>query len=175
MSSTLQYKSIFLRAVESSDIDLLYTWENDTTIWQHGSTTYPFSRDILQKFIESSDFNIYTHNQLRFMICHIETKETIGIIDLYDFDPRHLRAGIGIFIAKKHRNNQYANNAIQCCINYCKSILFLQQVYAEIPNDNLISKQVFTKIGFIESGIRKQWLKTQDGYIDQTIMQCILL
>ena len=52
-------KKIILRALELSDIDLLYQWENDKNIWQVSNTLVPFSRYILKKYIENSFKDIY--------------------------------------------------------------------------------------------------------------------
>ena len=37
-------KTIYLRALEPTDIDLLYDWENDVALWDVAETFVPFSR-----------------------------------------------------------------------------------------------------------------------------------
>ena len=44
---------ITLRALEPEDIELLYSWENDTELWQVSNTLAPFSKYVLTQFIES--------------------------------------------------------------------------------------------------------------------------
>ena len=51
---SLAGKKIILRAVEPSDIDLIYTWENDPDNWFVSNTRTPYSREIIKKYIESS-------------------------------------------------------------------------------------------------------------------------
>ncbi|MBA7522215.1 hypothetical protein ES705_14333 [subsurface metagenome] len=91
-------KKINLRALEAEDIGLLYEWENDKRIWQVSNTITPFSKFILQKYLDNSHMDIYQAKQLRLMIDLAEgdSKRTVGAIDLFDFDPFHLRAGVGI-------------------------------------------------------------------------------
>ena len=36
-------KQIELRAVEPEDLDALYRWENDSSLWIYGSTVSPLS------------------------------------------------------------------------------------------------------------------------------------
>src|SRR5512145_129569 len=55
---------ILLRAVEPYDIDVLYRWENDTEIWRVSNTITPFSKFILEKYIESAHLDIYQAKQL---------------------------------------------------------------------------------------------------------------
>jgi len=44
------------------------------------------------------------------MIDHIEDKITIGTIDIFEFDPFHKRAGIGILIGNEsYRRKGYAS------------------------------------------------------------------
>ena len=42
-------KQIELRAVEPEDLDALYRWENDSSLWIYGSTVSPFSRYLLKR------------------------------------------------------------------------------------------------------------------------------
>ena len=73
-----------LRALEPEDIDLLYEWENDHSIWYVSNTLTPFSKYILKKYIENSHLDIYQTKQLRLMIdvCREADPETVGAIDI---------------------------------------------------------------------------------------------
>jgi len=42
--------SISLRAVEPADIDLLYHWENDTSIWKVSNTLTPYSHFQIEEY-----------------------------------------------------------------------------------------------------------------------------
>ena len=94
----LKGELVALRAMEPTDLELLYRWENDSDVWTISNTRTPFSKYVLKNFIETSSQDIYTAKQLRLMIDENATGETIGIIDLFDFDPFHLRVGVGILI-----------------------------------------------------------------------------
>ena len=65
----IESEHIYLRAIESSDVDLLYNIENDISIWKISQTITPFSKEILQLYLDSSHQDIYTTKQLRLMIC----------------------------------------------------------------------------------------------------------
>ena len=92
----LDDSEILLRALEPSDVDVLYRWENDTTIWGVSTTIAPFSKETLRRYIEDVQ-DIYEAKQLRLMIADKKSGNTIGTIDLFDFDAHNRRAGIGIF------------------------------------------------------------------------------
>ena len=61
-----------LRALEPSDLDLIYDVENDKSLWKYSNISSPFSRHTLKKFIESSHLDIIEHKQLRLVICENE-------------------------------------------------------------------------------------------------------
>jgi len=96
--------------MEPYDLDNLYLWENDPENWFVSQTRAPYSKHILSQFIDESNKDIYEIKQMRLMITIKNTggdeKLTVGAIDLFDFDPFHRRAGIGILVARKEIRRQ---------------------------------------------------------------------
>ena len=169
----LQGEHVSLRAIEPEDIDLLYQWENDAENWKISNTQTPFSRFVLEQYIATSHEDIYNVKQLRLMISD-NNKKTVGCIDLFDFDPNHLRAGVGVLIAEKtDRKKGYASEALQLLINYCFLSLNLHQLYCNIGVDNEASVLLFQKHGFQITGIKKQWLREGSDFKDELTLQRI--
>jgi diamine N-acetyltransferase len=168
-------KNIALRAVELSDADLIYQWENDPEIWQVSNTITPFSRYVIEQYILNSEQDIFTAKQLRLMIDHVSGKEirTIGAIDLFDFEPLHRRAGVGILILNRERGHGYASEALELLKTYVFGTLQLHQLYCHITTDNTASLALFKKHGFVICGTRKDWLRLEDGWKEEHILQCI--
>lgn len=170
----MEFKEIKLRAPEPEDLDILYKWENDTGIWQISNTLSPFSKYTLRKYIENSHKSIFETSQLRFMIDIIQSGKTVGTIDLFDFDPFHLRAGIGVLIADPgERRKGYAEMSIRCLANYCFNTLKVHQLYCNITEDNRASISLFTKIGFSEIGRKRDWIRDNNGFKDEILYQMI--
>jgi diamine N-acetyltransferase len=170
----MKYKEISLRALEPEDLELLYEWENNLSYWVISNTVVPFSKYTLKRYLKNSHKNIYETGQLRLMIDHIPNNTAIGTIDIFDFDPFHKRAGLGILIAKEeYRRKGYASMAIKCLIDYCFSTLQLHQIYCNILANNCESMDLFKKAGFVQSGIKKDWIKISDDYLDEYIFQLI--
>jgi len=173
MKKYLSNYKITLRAIEPEDIDLLYAWENDPEIWEVSHTLVPFSKYILALYIQNADKDIYESRQLRLMIDTAEGK-TIGAIDLFDFEPYHSRAGIGLLIhAKQDRSKGYASAALDLLISYCFNKLNLHQLYANIETSNLVSLALFEKQGFVSCCTKKEWLMTDTGWKDEIMLQLI--
>ena len=170
----LENNHIKLRALEPEDIDLIYNWENNSAIWQVSNTLTPFSRHILSEYIANAHLDIYTQKQLRLMIVSKKNRKTVGSVDLFDFDPFHLRAGLGILIADtKDRRKSYATHALEGVKKYAFEHLLLQQLYCNISTDNKISIHLFQQAGFEITGTKKQWLKTANGWKDEYFLQLI--
>jgi diamine N-acetyltransferase len=165
---------ICLRQVEPIDSHTIYNWENDTEIWHVSDTVSPYSLYQIEQFIINSE-DIYTSKQIRLMIDSLETKEavSIGAIDIYDFDPHHRRAGVGIVIDSAHRNKGYAEEALKLLEQYCFTFLELHQLYCFIAANNTQSILLFSKRGYTLSGTRKDWLLQDGKWIDQLHFQLI--
>ena len=174
---TKDRSQVILRALELSDVELLYQWENDKRIWQVSNTLVPFSRYILKKYVENSFKDIYEMKQLRLMI-DVKTGpdkfRSVGSVDLFDFDPYHLRAGVGILIAADNeRGKGYATDALKELIAYAFNTLQLNLLYCNISTANIASISLFKKAGFTLIGIKKKWNRTTAGYEDEALLQLI--
>lgn len=174
MNNILTYGKVNLRPLEPDDLDLLYEWENNMDIWEVSNTKTPYSKHILAQYLVESANDIYTTKQLRLVIQN-EQNQAVGAVDLFDFDPYHLRAGIGILVHDdKNRRHGYAEDALQALSAYALEVLGLKQLYANISEDNEGSIRLFTKTGFTQSCIKKDWLKTINGWKDELFFQKML-
>lgn len=172
----LKGKITRLRAIEPNDIDLIHQWENDSSFWQISNTLTPFSRSIIKQFVDNAHLDIFQAKQLRLMIDKIGDKhnETIGTIDLFEFDPFHKRAGVGILISdEQNRNKGYASDALDVLIKYCFTVLQLHQLFCNISTDNLSSIKLFENKGFKLIGTKKDWLLTTNGWADESMYQLL--
>jgi diamine N-acetyltransferase len=173
MHNLLKGEKIYLRALEPDDVNILYKWENETSVWHLSNTLSPFSKYVLEQYVQNSHLDIYTTKQLRLIVCD-KTEKAIGCIDLFDFDPKNLRAGIGILIAEEpEKQKGYATEALQLLINYSFDVLNLHQLYCNINTDNTISLSLFQKQGFIVTGTKKEWNKTALGWKDECFLQLL--
>ena len=165
-----------LRALEPEDLELLYTIENDTEMWNVGSQTAPLSRFHLRDYIANNACDIYKDEQVRYIIEVTEgkRKEAIGIIDLFNFSPQHNRAELGVAILKKHARCGYAQRAISEISKIGKNIIHLKQIYAIVPEEHHASLRMLEKSGFCFGGTLKEWLYNGEKYANATIMQLFL-
>lgn len=169
----LKGQHIHLRALEPEDLDFLEATENDASFWEISSTQVPFSRYLLEQYIANSHQDIYTAKQLRLIIADNNTDKPIGIIDLFDFNPQHKRAGIGVLIIKDYQQKGVASEALELLIQYSFSVLNVHQLYANITADNTNSLALFKKFQFTTVGTKKDWVYTNNEYKDEILLQLI--
>jgi len=174
---------IQLRALEPSDLDQLYKWENDSSIWSVSGTLAPFSRFVLEQYLASSHQDIYSNKQLRLIVDltvnddegELENySRSIGCIDLFDFDPKNRKAGVGILIADRaDRGKGYATEALNLLVDYGFDVLDLHQIYSNVRVDNESSVALFKKIGFEITGLKQDWILDGGRWYDEYTMQMI--
>ncbi len=164
---------IKLRALEPEDLEFLYNMENNPLFWEVSHTKTPFSRYVLRQYLENSHLDLYEAKQLRLMITEKDTEKRIGMIDLFDFNPQHQRAGIGVGIHSDFQKKGYASEALDLLIAYCFQHLNLHQLYVNITPDNTKSIALFTKFGFAKAGVKKDWLLVKGTYKDELTFQLI--
>lgn len=170
---TLHGESVLLRALEPEDLDFLYTIENDEAIWHVSHTQTPFSRYVLRQYLENAHQDIYQARQLRLVIAKAGSGQVAGFIDLFDFDPQHRRAGVGVAVASDQRQHGLASEALELLIRYAFSQLQLHQLYCNITPDNAPSVALFTKFGFVKSGTKKDWNVIDGRFADEDFYQLI--
>lgn len=168
---SLKGEHIRLRALEPNDLDFLYKLENNEAIWEISGTTTPYSRHVLQEYLDNAHRDIYDVKQLRLCICD-ESDTVIGLIDLFDFDPKNHRAGLGLIILEhKNRNRGVGAEAIRLVTDYAFSTLGLRQLYANVIIGNDVSIHLFKKLGYEEVGIKKDWIFSNGIYKDEILFQ----
>ena len=168
---SLKGEHISLRALEPDDLDFLYELENNETLWEISSTATPYSRHILKNYLDNAHRDIYDVKQLRLCICN-KSKIVIGLIDLFDFDPKNHRAGIGLVVLEdENRNRGIGTEALKMFTDYAFGTLALRQVYANVVTGNDASINLFRKLGFQEIGTKKDWVFSNGLYKDEIMFQ----
>ena len=170
----LQNKLISLRALEPRDIELLFDLENDVELWKYSNRNQPYSTDLLQNYNANSHKDIFETRQIKFTISTMEDI-AVGFIDLFDFEPLHHRAGVGLVIRKLDHRKGYGAAALDLIGNYAGKHLQLHQIYAQIAVENKISIQLFENKGYCFVGIKKDWNFYEGKYHDEIIYQKLIV
>jgi diamine N-acetyltransferase len=167
----LENENIRLRAVEPEDLDKLYIWENNSQLWEVGNTRNPYSRFVLKQYIVDSDKDIYENKQLRLMIVDVKTGETVGTVDLFDFDIHNSRIALGLFVDTTFQGKGYAKLSLQLVEEYVFEFLKINQLYCHIAENNIASIHMFEQEKFEKTSLLKNWIKTSTGFENIVVFQ----
>lgn len=170
---TLKGEHIYLRALEPEDLPFIHTIENDESIWEISNTITPYSKYLIKQYLDHAHKDIYEVKQLRLVISR-KDDVVIGMIDVFDFDFKNRRAGIGILVKEEaNRQKGYGKEALSLLVNYCFTHLDLHQLYCNISEENKASQKLFTNQGFTEIGLKKDWNLVNNKFKNEYIFQLI--
>ena len=169
----LSDEMLTLRAPEMSDLDMLFLWENDSSLWHVGNAIAPYSRKQLWEYIETYVADIFATRQLRFIIQENNSEKPIGTIDLFDFDPINRHASLGIYIQEDYRQKGYAKRAIEILCKYCSVHIGMHTLTAITSVNNNAGMKLFKSCGFSTSGCLRSWIRRSSTYEDAIVLQLL--
>ncbi len=163
---------IRLRPLEPEDLELMYTIENDRSLWWMSGTSAPYSYYLLREYIANNATDIYKDEQVRFVIeCD---GQAAGMIDLFDFSPKNCRAELGVALLRSFQKRGIAREAISRIAEYARDVVHMHQIYAIVPVSNHSSVSMLEACGFEHSGTLHNWINHGGKYEDAHFMQLFL-
>jgi diamine N-acetyltransferase len=128
---------------------------------------------MIDQYVLNAYKDIYEVKQLRLII---ETNKGIplGMIDLFDFDFKNKRAGVGVVIKNtEDRQKGYGKEALLLLVKYSFNRLDLHQLYCNILEDNIPSIKLFENVGFKRVGLKKDWNYSDGKFKNEFLLQLI--
>lgn len=159
--------SLTLRAPEPEDIDFLFELENDQNIWNVSNNAAPYSKFQIKEFIQNHQ-NLHTSLQCRLIIENQGVAK--GCIDVFDYNPFHSHANIGISIVKEHRDNGIGKKALNALLNYNSAHWHIKNFIAHVYENNLASLKVFESADFKKVGKYLQFKKLSNGSLTNLVI-----
>ena len=161
-------KKVVLRAMELSDCKMIRQMFNDPEIedmvvgW-----AFPVSDYAQVKWLES---HYNDQRNLRFVI---ETPEdgAVGIATLMDIDWKNRRADHGIKLSSKERRTKgIGTDAVMAVMRYAFDELGLHRLEGSWFETNAASIGLYKKCGWVEEGIRREYVYKRGCYRDLTVV-----
>jgi diamine N-acetyltransferase len=152
--------SLILRPVSLSDARTIFEWENDRENWIQSGINKPYKLEEIEQYAIKNE-QLIVDGQTRFMIDR-NSEETIGCIDLFDYDKVKQMATVGLLIDRKYREKGYGSESLSAIAQISKKIFSLSTLKALILAENEISWRLFKKNGFITDDTKAQ-IYTYEG------------
>ena len=164
---------ITLRAVEPEDVDIIYQWENAPDQWSESPLHAPISRHALTMYaLSAGTEDVFQSRQIRLMA--LLGSELVGCVDLFDFDPFHHRAAMGLLVAPEHRGQGLGRRIVEVLEDFGRKQMQLHQVYCDIAESNTASLTLFRNLGYTNCGTMKDWVVRENSYENAIRVQKIL-
>ena len=151
----LNSKSLLLRPIASSDINLTYLgWLNDPEVSRYLETRFvPQSMESLQHYWQSHRDD---PSSPWFAICLTDDGSHIGNIKLGPINWTHRRADLSLFIGDRQSwGKGHATDAISLVTSWAFKVLDLQKLSAGVYSGNIGSLRAFEKCGYRLEGTFK--------------------
>lgn len=167
----LHGRHVYLRALEPEDLDFIYEVENRPEHWVMTDFTVPYSRFSVRQYLQDTRCDLFADKQLRLVMALCESHTPIGTMDLFNYQPLHAHAEVGILVRQKHRGKGYAHEALGLLCEYAFGYLHLHQLVAHVVADNEVSLRLFRSCGFVSCGLLKEWWRVDGVYKDVVLLQ----
>ena len=153
-TGVLRGRTVRLRPLEESDVSLLTGWygDDDVRFWLHLSEDTP---DMLTADAHRHRYELLRADPARVLWC-IETAagQPIGSLTLFDINPVHGRAELGVMIGEKDCwARGYGTDAIGQALAYAFGELDLRRVSLITDVDNERAIRCYEKCGFVREGL----------------------
>lgn len=161
-------KIVTLRAMTKDDLKMICDMFNDPEIenlvvgW-----SFPLSYEQQEKWFEN---NMNDQKNFRFVI---ETPEdgAVGIATLTDIDWKNRCADHGIKLAKKERRSKgIGTDTVMSIMRYAFDELGLHRLEGSWFDSNVASKGLYTKCGWKEEGVKREYVYKHGEWRDLTIV-----
>ena len=167
--------TIYLRALEPEDLELLYTIENAPDLWSVSNNDGPYSRFALKQYIASQPASIFECGMIRLIACLRESDKAIGIVDLIDYSALHQRAEVCVALLKEEQQRGYGKCILQELEVWAIKKYKLRILYAYTMADaEAAGKKLFASMGYNEQGVMREWHYNGKTFADIAIFQKIL-
>lgn len=161
-------KKVTLRAMEMKDCEMVREMFNDPDMedmvvgW-----SFPLSQYAQEQWFVQ---NYNNQNSFRFVI---ETEEdgAIGIATLINIDWKNRRAEHGMKLVKvDNRSKGLGTDTVMAIMRYAFDELNLHRLEGSWFDDNVASKKLYKKCGWVEEGIKRQYVYKKGCYRDLTVV-----
>ncbi len=158
---------IYLRKLESTDLDRTWIWINDPGVYLKIGSQVPVSKSAQLKWFERAD---QSTDKIILAICLKENDVHVGNVSLDSIENRHRTARLSVFVGDtEQRGKSIGSRAIRLLANYAFSFLNMNKVWCKATSGNDQIVHFYENLGFKIEGVMRQHEFIDGNYVDKTI------
>lgn len=171
VNGRIEGSMVYLRPITREDTDHIVQWRNSEIVRPYFIYQEPFTREGHLKWLETM---IDTKKGYQFIACDKKTNQPVGCTYLRDFDKKHNKIEIGIFLGEKEwMGRGLGSEMINLTVQFGFEELHIHKVFSRIFADNIASMKSFEKCGFIREAYFKEEVFVNTQYRDIIFMAVI--
>ncbi len=164
-----QGKRVRLRAVELSDAEAHFLWNQDSEMSRNVDMVWPpASREYIRRSIDKSAAQAPQNDELSLEIEDL-AGTFVGNISTHHCDRRTGCFSYGVAVLAEHKRKGYASEAILLVLRYFFEELRYQKVNAYVYSENVASVRLHEKLGFQLEGRLRRTVYTRGAYQDELV------
>lgn len=158
---------IYLRKLESTDLDKTWAWINDPGVYLKIGSNVPISKSAQQMWFERVD---QSSDKIILAICLKEGDVHVGNVSLDSIESRHRTARLSIFIGDAaQRGKSLGTRAINLLANYAFNFLNLNKIWCKATAGDEQIVRFYENLGFRIEGVMRQHEFVNGQYLDKII------
>lgn len=164
-----QGRLVRLRAVEPSDGDIHFVWNQDSDMTRRlDRVWFPQSREGAGRWAEQATATPHDSDDFHFEIDTLDG-EMVGSISTHTCDRRNSTFEFGVAIRADYQQQGFASDAIRLVLRYYFEELRYQKATVHVYDFNTASIALFERLGFQREGRLRRMVYTQGQFFDTLI------
>lgn len=170
-ASIWQGKRVHLRAIEPSDWETYWAWNEEDTEQSRNLYFIPFpgSQERQKRWAEREAVRDQQDQNWRFVMENNEG-EVVGDISTKNCDPRIGHLHYGLNVAREHRRKGYASEAILLVLRYYFQELRYQKATISLYSFNEATIALHESLGYQLEGRIRRAVFTKGQYFDELLV-----
>lgn len=174
----MNFDNYTIRPIRKEDAEnyFLFIEVNRNRIANYFPKTIAATPDLAStKLVVANNVALWEKRELlSFIICDNVTHKIIGTVLLKDFNPRVQKCEIGFFVDKSYEGKGIITKAVSLVIKHGFEHFQLNKIFMRIAENNISSRRVAEKNGFLAEGLLRQDFKTSAGQLIDVVYYGLL-
>ncbi|KAB3525920.1 GNAT family N-acetyltransferase [Alkaliphilus serpentinus] len=167
----LESSNLILKGIEKEDVKEVFSIYNNDKVFEFCGILPKRNINTVENMIGHFERDYNKKSRIKWGVySKNDNSRLVGIIEAMDFNQKVNMVTIGYFLAEDQWGRGIASEAVRRLITFLFEVAEINRIHAEVMPDNVASKKVLLKNGFIKEGlVRQARLWSGKGLVDLEI------